>query len=249
MAPEGGHGSARSAISPAQADCHQQSRCRRRQGRPHHHAGWFWLPRDESLGATSTPTSALIRANSGVGAWARLGDSKAVCRRGAISRSPSEIRLASSGRVTADSIVSALGRSMRSASSRLMDDVIQTDARRFNQHEIQWAMVSSAWRGHQCQHSRHPGCSEHRICNRVQHGELRGFGNTPLLTRNSGVPSSRSPAMRSRLPRTIAREAGTGQTTSVRIRQVEPGGPARRAGLQDGDYILAIGERPGRRGR
>jgi S1-C subfamily serine protease len=42
------------------------------------------------------------------------------------------------------------------------------------------------------------------------------------------------------LPRRIALQAGTTQSTSVRVRRVEPGGPADRSGLKEGDFILAI---------
>jgi S1-C subfamily serine protease len=77
------------------------------------------------LGRDVDTDIALIRANSGVGAWAKLGDSKRL-RRGHIAIAIGN-PLGFEWTVTAG-IVSALGRSMRAASGRLMDDVIQTDA-------------------------------------------------------------------------------------------------------------------------
>ena len=190
------------------------------------------------LGRDVDTDIALIRANSGVGAWARLGDSKRL-RRGHIAIAIGN-PLGFEWTVTAG-IVSALGRSMRSASGRLMDDVIQTDAA-LNPGNSGGPLVSSR-------------------------GEVIGVNTAVIQGAQSiafAVASNTANFVVSEilrygqvrrafigiagdtieLPRTIALEAGTGQTTSVRIRRVEPGGPAERAGLRDGDYILAIDGTP-----
>jgi S1-C subfamily serine protease len=190
------------------------------------------------LGRDVDTDIALIRANSGVGAWARLGDSKRL-RRGHIAIAIGN-PLGFEWTVTAG-IVSALGRSMRSASGRLMDDVIQTDAA-LNPGNSGGPLVSSR-------------------------GEVIGVNTAVIQGAQSiafAVASNTANFVVSEilrygqvrrafigiagdtieLPRRIALEAGTGQTTSVRIRRVEPGGPAERAGLRDGDYILAIDGTP-----
>ncbi len=77
------------------------------------------------LGRDVDTDIALIRANTSTGAWAKLGDSQRL-RRGHIAIAIGN-PLGFEWTVTAG-IVSALGRSMRAASGRLMDDVIQTDA-------------------------------------------------------------------------------------------------------------------------
>ena len=190
------------------------------------------------LGRDVDTDIALIRANSGVGAWARLGDSKRL-RRGHIAIAIGN-PLGFEWTVTAG-IVSALGRSMRSASGRLMDDVIQTDAA-LNPGNSGGPLVSSR-------------------------GEVIGVNTAVIQGAQSiafAVASNTANFVVSEilrygqvrrafigiagdtieLPRRIALEAGTGQTTSVRIRRVEPGGPAERAGLRDGDYVLAIDSTP-----
>ncbi|MEF0943843.1 S1C family serine protease [Rhizobium sp. BR 362] len=190
------------------------------------------------LGRDVDTDIALIRANSGVGAWARLGDSKRL-RRGHIAIAIGN-PLGFEWTVTAG-IISALGRSMRSASGRLMDDVIQTDAA-LNPGNSGGPLVSSS-------------------------GEVIGVNTAVIQGAQSiafAVASNTANFVVSEilryghvrrafigiagdtieLPRRIALEAGTGQATSVRVRRVEPGGPADRAGLRDGDYILAIDGRP-----
>ncbi|MQB40661.1 PDZ domain-containing protein [Rhizobium sp. ICMP 5592] len=190
------------------------------------------------LGRDVDTDIALIRANSGVSAWARLGDSKRL-RRGHIAIAIGN-PFGFEWTVTAG-IVSALGRSMRSASGRLMDDVIQTDAA-LNPGNSGGPLVSSA-------------------------GEVIGVNTAVIQGAQSiafAVASNTANVVVSEilryghvrrafigiagdtieLPRRIALEAGTGQATSVRVRRVEPGGPAERAGLKDGDYILAIDGTP-----
>ncbi|CAN7351393.1 trypsin-like peptidase domain-containing protein [Phyllobacterium sp. LjRoot231] len=190
------------------------------------------------LGRDVDTDIALIRANSSVGAWARLGDSKRL-RRGHIAIAIGN-PLGFEWTVTAG-IVSALGRSMRSASGRLMDDVIQTDAA-LNPGNSGGPLVSS-------------------------NGEVIGVNTAVIQGAQSiafAVASNTANFVISEilrygrvrrafigiagdtieLPRRIALEAGTAQTTSVRVRRVEPGGPAERGGLRDGDYILAIDGKP-----
>ena len=190
------------------------------------------------LGRDVDTDIALIRANSGVSAWARLGDSKRL-RRGHIAIAIGN-PFGFEWTVTTG-IVSALGRSMRSASGRLMDDVIQTDAA-LNPGNSGGPLVSSA-------------------------GEVIGVNTAVIQGAQSiafAVASNTANVVVSEilryghvrrafigiagdtieLPRRIALEAGTRQATSVRVRRVESGGPAERAGLKDGDYILAIDGTP-----
>ena len=77
------------------------------------------------LGRDEDTDLALIRANDWSGVWAQLADSKKL-KRGHIAVAIGN-PLGFEWTVTAG-VVSALGRSMRAASGRLMEDIIQTDA-------------------------------------------------------------------------------------------------------------------------
>jgi len=186
------------------------------------------------LGRDTDTDIALIRADSSTGAWAKLGDSQRL-RKGHIAIAIGN-PLGFEWTVTAG-IVSALGRSMRGASGRLIEDVIQTDAA-LNPGNSGGPLVSSS-------------------------GEVIGVNTAVILGAQSiafAVASNTANFVVSEillhgrvrrafigiagdtieLPRRIALAAGTSQTTSVRVRRVEAGGPAERGGIQVGDYILAI---------
>ncbi len=170
--------------------------------------------------------------------WARLGDSKRL-RRGHIAIAIGN-PLGFEWTVTAG-IVSALGRSMRAANGYLMDDVIQTDAA-LNPGNSGGPLVSSngevigvntaVIQGAQsiafavAANTANFVVSEILRYGRVRRAFIGIAGDTIEL------------------PRRIALEAGTTQKTSVRVRRVEPGSPAERGGLADGDYILGIDGKP-----
>ncbi len=177
---------------------------------------------------------ALIRANTGVGAWARLGDSKRL-RRGHVAIAIGN-PLGFEWTVTAG-IVSALGRSMRASNGRLIDDVIQTDAA-LNPGNSGGPLVSSSGevigvntaviRGAQsiafavASNTANYVVSELLRFGRVRRGYIGIAADTVDLHRR------------------IALNAGLEQTTSVRIRRIEPDSPAEHGGLQEGDLVLAI---------
>lgn len=186
------------------------------------------------LGRDPDTDIALIRANTGVGAWARLGDSKRL-RRGHVAIAIGN-PLGFEWTVTAG-IVSALGRSMRASNGRLIDDVIQTDAA-LNPGNSGGPLVSSSGevigvntaviRGAQsiafavASNTANYVVSELLRFGRVRRGYIGIAADTVDLHRR------------------IALNAGLKQTTSVRIRRIEPDSPAERAGLQEGDLVLAI---------
>ncbi|OWV77646.1 serine protease [Rhizobium sp. R634] len=190
------------------------------------------------LGRDVDTDIALIRANSGTGAWAKLGDSQRL-RRGHIAIAIGN-PLGFEWTVTAG-IVSALGRSMRAASGRLMEDVIQTDAA-LNPGNSGGPLVSSGGEvigvntaviqgAQSIAFAVASNTANFVVSEILRHGQVRraviGIAGDTIV-----------------LPRRVALAAGTAQTTSVRIRRVEPDGPAAKGGLQEGDYILAIDGSP-----
>jgi S1-C subfamily serine protease len=184
------------------------------------------------LGDDPDTDLALLRAElpRGVPA-ARLGDSKTIRRGHLVVAIGNPLGFEST--VTAG-VVSALGRSLRSTSGRLIDDVIQTDAA-LNPGNSGGPLVSSL--------------GEVVGINTAMIGGAQGLcfavsSNTALFVISQfishgrvrrahlGVAGQTIP-----LPRRLAVTTGAGPR-AVRIGEVESGGPADRAGLRPGDILL-----------
>lgn len=190
------------------------------------------------LGRDADTDIALVRADMDVQAWARLGDSKKL-RRGHIAIAIGN-PLGFDWSVTAG-VVSALGRSMRASTGRLIDDVVQTDAA-LNPGNSGGPLVSASGevvgvntaviRGAQ-------GIAFAVASNTANFvvSELLRFGHVRRAFIGIVVDTTA-------LPRRVALKAGMLQETTVRIRRIDPGSPADRAGLKEGDFILAIDGNP-----
>jgi S1-C subfamily serine protease len=136
-------------------------------------------------------------------------------------------------------VVSALGRSMRSASGRLMEEIVQTDAA-LNPGNSGGPLVNSS--GQVIGINTATIMPAQGICFAIgidtakfvasqllQHGRVRRSW--------TGIAGQNMP-----LPRRLAYEYGLSINTAVLVNEVYPGGPASKGGLASGDIIVSFGE-------
>jgi S1-C subfamily serine protease len=136
-------------------------------------------------------------------------------------------------------VVSALGRSMRSASGRLMEEIVQTDAA-LNPGNSGGPLLNSS--GQVIGINTATIMPAQGICFAIgidtakfvasqllQHGRVRRSW--------IGIAGQNMP-----LPRRLAYEYGLPISTAVLVSEVYPGSPASKAGLAAGDIIVSFGE-------
>jgi S1-C subfamily serine protease len=136
-------------------------------------------------------------------------------------------------------VVSALGRSMRSASGRLMEEIVQTDAA-LNPGNSGGPLLNSS--GQVIGINTATIMPAQGICFAIgidtakfvasqllQHGRVRRSW--------IGIAGQNMP-----LPRRLAYEYGLPISTAVLVNEVYPGSPASKAGLAGGDIIVSFGE-------
>ena len=133
-------------------------------------------------------------------------------------------------------VVSALGRSLRAQSGRLIDDVIQTDAA-LNPGNSGGPLVNST--GEVIGVNTAIIMPAQGICfatavdtAKLVVGQLLRFGR--VRRGYIGVAGQNMP-----LPRRLMRHFDLPASSGVRVMSVEPDSPAREAGLEDGDIIVA----------
>jgi S1-C subfamily serine protease len=190
------------------------------------------------LGDDPDTDLALLRATTDGLPFARLGDSKQL-RRGQIAVAIGN-PLGFEFTVTAG-VVSALGRSLRGSTGRLIDDVIQTDAA-LNPGNSGGPLVST--RGEVIGINTAVIIGAQGICFAVasntasfvvseiiQHGRVR---RAAIGVAGQTVPLSRR----------LAHAAGLTSRSAVVVTSVEAGTPAAQAGIATGDVILTLDSEP-----
>jgi S1-C subfamily serine protease len=181
---------------------------------------------------------ALLRANTDGLPFAALGNSKHL-KRGQIAVAIGN-PLGFESTVTAG-VVSALGRSLRAQSGRLIDDVIQTDAA-LNPGSSGGPLVSTAGEVIGINTAVIQGAQG--ICFAVA-SNTASFVVTELIRHGRvrrasiGVAGQTIP-----LPQRIVRAAGLTGRSGVVIVAVAPESPAAQARLEQGDIILTLGGEP-----
>jgi S1-C subfamily serine protease len=173
---------------------------------------------------------------------ARLGDSRALKRGQLVVAIGNPLGFEST--VTAG-VVSALGRSLRAQSGRLIDDVIQTDAA-LNPGNSGGPLVSSL--------GEVVGINTAMI-QRAQGICFAVASNTAVFAVSEFIATMGPKGGRVRrahigiaaetvpLPRRIGLRTGAG-SRAIRVSEVEPGGPAHAAGVLAGDLLLSLDGMP-----
>jgi S1-C subfamily serine protease len=134
-------------------------------------------------------------------------------------------------------VVSALGRSLRAGSGRLMDDVLQTDAA-LNPGNSGGPLVNS--RGEVIGVNTAMILPAQGICFAIAAGtakhvvtQLIAYGKV----RRSFIGVAGQNVV---LPQRLVRELDLLQTAAILVMSVEAGGPAQRAGVEEGDLIVGL---------
>ncbi|HZN62544.1 MAG TPA: trypsin-like peptidase domain-containing protein [Planctomycetota bacterium] len=138
-------------------------------------------------------------------------------------------------------VISATGRSLRSMSGRLIDNIIQTDAA-LNPGNSGGPLVTSAGEAVGINTAIFPGGQG--ICFAIPMNTAKWV--TASLMKDGRVHRSwlGVAAGVMRLPRRLTHELGLDLEHGVIVTSVEPGSPAEKAGLRPRDIIVAFGEAP-----
>ena len=164
---------------------------------------------------------------------ASLGDSKALKRGQLVVAIGNPLGFEST--VTAG-VVSALGRSLRATSGRLIDDVIQTDAA-LNPGNSGGPLVATSGQVvgiNTAMIARAQGICFAVASNTAVFVVSEFIAHGRVRRAHIGIAAETVP-----LPRRLSLATGAG-ARAIRVSEVEPGGPAAAAGLLAGDLLLSL---------